>query len=312
MSRPGPSVLGSSLDVDAGSIAHYRIQGVDVVVRSNDENVLARVRETYGWFEADPDRPLDERVAPVTVALVRATDGTSTVTDAEGQVRRWRDEDQPLTGLFDAIVAGTIAAVAARGVLAVHAGVVAIDGRAILVAGRSGAGKTTLVLGLLRQGLDLLSDELALIAPNDRTVLAYPRGLHIRPGSLALFPELGYLAQVPGHELGGGSEWALGPDAVGRAFGTSVVQAARIGAVVLLDAQLSPDGAPELTAVPGAIATMELLRGTPAAARDFEGTLARLSRMVADVPTARLRSGRLDETVDAVLDWAIETQGAER
>jgi hypothetical protein len=168
------------------------------------------------------------------------------------------------------------------------------------------------VLGLLRQGLDLLSDELALIAPNDRTVLAYPRAFHVRPGSLGLFPELGFLSEVPGHELGGGSEWAVGPDGVGRAFGASVVQAARVGAIVLLDGDPSPEGEPELSAVPGAIATMELLRGTPAAARDFEGTLARLSRIVADVPAARLRSGRLDETVDAVMAYAIDGRGAER
>lgn len=288
----------------SSTTARYRIQGVDVRVRSNDDAVQARVRDTYGWFEVDAHGSRDDDAASVDVSLIRAADGITVVTDARGLVSRWREEDQPLVGLFDALVAGSIAALSAKGILAIHAGVVAIDGRAILVAGRSGRGKTTLVLGLLRRGLDLLSDELALVAPDDSTVLAYPRGLHIRPSALDLFPELDHLADLPGHELGGGSEWAVGPAALERAFGTSVATTASIGAVVLLEGAPSAEASPELSEVPGAIATMELLRGTPSAATDFDGTLARLARIVADVPVARLRSGRLDETVDAVLGWA--------
>jgi hypothetical protein len=295
---------GSLLTDRAAIAARYRIQGVDVVVRSNDDVALTRVRDSYGWFQVDADLPVGDGPPTVEVALIRAADGTTIVTNAEGRVYRWQEEDQPLVGLFDAIVAGSIAALSGCGILAIHAGVVAIGGRAILVAGRSGRGKTTLVMGLLRRGLALLSDELALVAPDNRTVLAYPRGLHIRPSSLGLFPELGFLADVPAYELGGGSEWSVGPDDLRRAFGTSVATTARIGAVVLLDGDPSADAAPDLSAVPGAIATMELLRGTPSAAWDFDGALGRLPRIVADVPTARLRSGRLDETVDTVLAWA--------
>jgi hypothetical protein len=298
--------------MDAGAVARYRIQGVDVVVRSNDPTVLARVRDTYGWFEVDADLPFDTGAAAVEVALLRVADGTTIVIDAEGREDRWRDEGQPLVGLFDAIVAGSIAALSARGILAIHSGVVAIDGQAILIAGRSGRGKTTLVLGLLRRGLDLLSDELALLAADDRTVLAYPRGLHVRPASLHLFPELGFVASVPGHELGGGSEWAVRPDDLARAFGTPLVAAARLGAIVLLDDDPAADEAPKLADVPAAIATMELLRSTPAAAWDFDGALARLPRVVADVPALRLRSGRLEETVDAILTWASRGTGSGR
>ncbi|MGZ8528439.1 MAG: hypothetical protein ACXWWR_06545 [Candidatus Limnocylindrales bacterium] len=298
--------------MDNGTTARYRIHGVDVVVRSNDDAVLARVRDTYGWFEVDADMTVEHGATTVEVALIRAADGTTIVTDADGRMNHRREEDQPLVGLFDAIVAGSIAALSASGILAIHSGVVAMDGRAILVAGRSGRGKTTLVLGLLRRGLDLLSDELALVAPDDCTALAYPRGLHIRPNALDLFPELGFLTDVPAYELGGGSEWSVGPEDLERAFGTSVVAAARIGAVVLLDGDPSVDAAPDLRAVPGAIATMELLRGTPSAAWDFGGALARLPRIVADVPAVRLRSGRLDETVDAVLGWATGRAGSER
>ena len=57
---------------------------------------------------------------------------------------------------------------------------------------------------------------------------------------------------------------------------------------------------------------MELVRGTPAAAWQFDAVLTRLSQVVGDVPCARLRSARLDDTIDAVLAFAGQTAGAVR
>jgi hypothetical protein len=304
---------GDSLLADGPTVtARFDIQGVRLVVRCNDAAAMGHVQDTYGWF-ADRSTDADRRPGrSVDVAYLSDPGGGATVIDAEGRRSHWRPDDEPLVALFDAIVAGVIAALSADGILAIHAGVVALDGRAILVAGRSGRGKTTLVLGMLRRGLDLLSDELALIGPDQRTVLAYPRGLHIRPQALELFPELGFLAEIEPHELGGGSEWSVGPDALGRAFGTAVAGSARLDAVVLLDGDPIADATPELEPVRGAMAAMELLRGTPSAAWDFDGVLARLPRIVSDVPCARLRSARLDETVDAVLAWAADAPSAAR
>jgi hypothetical protein len=297
----------------ATAVARFDIQGIELVVRSNDEEALARIHDTYGWF-ADPARTISGRgpTSTVEVAFIREADGSVTVIDSEGSATRLSAGDQPLVALFDAIVVGVIAGLSRAGILAIHAGVVALDGRAIFVSGRSGRGKTTLVLGLVRRGLDLLSDELALVAPDNRTVLAYPRALHVRPSALDLFPELGFLAAIEPYELGGGSEWAVGPDAVQRAFGTFVLEMARVSAVVLLDGDPVADAMPELTPVPSAIGTMELLRGTPAAAWDFDGVLARLPAIVGDVPCAKIRSARLEATVDAVLDWAATATRATR
>jgi hypothetical protein len=51
----------------------------------------------------------------------------------------------------------------ARPEVFVHAGVVAVDGRAIVVPGRSGAGKTTLVRALIDAGATYYSDEYAVL-----------------------------------------------------------------------------------------------------------------------------------------------------
>lgn len=67
----------------------------------------------------------------------------------------------------------------ARGRLFVHAGVVGWHGRAILLPGRSMAGKTSLVHALVQAGADYYSDEYAAIDSLGR-VHAYPKPLSLR------------------------------------------------------------------------------------------------------------------------------------
>ena len=64
----------------------------------------------------------------------------------------------------------------------VHAGVVVVGGRAIVLPGRSGAGKSTMTASLIRAGARYYSDEYAVIDRNGM-VLPYPRPLKLRdPG----------------------------------------------------------------------------------------------------------------------------------
>lgn len=61
----------------------------------------------------------------------------------------------------------------------VHAGVVAWNGRAVLLPGRSLAGKSTLVHELVRAGATYLSDEYARITASGE-IASYPRPLQLR------------------------------------------------------------------------------------------------------------------------------------
>lgn len=67
----------------------------------------------------------------------------------------------------------------ADGLVFVHAGVVAFDGVALLLPGRSFAGKSTMTSALIRTGAQYGSDEYALLTPDGR-VRAYPRPLALR------------------------------------------------------------------------------------------------------------------------------------
>jgi hypothetical protein len=84
--------------------------------------------------------------------------------------------------MFDAHVRGHIA-LHAPGHIFVHAGVVGIGGRAIVIPGRSFSGKSTLVAGLVTAGATYYSDEFAPIDPSGM-VHAYPRPLSMRRDGL--------------------------------------------------------------------------------------------------------------------------------
>lgn len=125
------------------------------------------------------------------------------ITDADGEHERHESFTTAMHALDQAIRSAL--AVRAPDLVFVHAGSVAVDGRALLLPGRSMAGKTTLVAALVRAGCTYLSDEYALIGP-DGLVHPYPRRLSIR--------EDGGRREVPVDELGGVA--AAGPLPVGR------------------------------------------------------------------------------------------------
>jgi hypothetical protein len=76
-----------------------------------------------------------------------------------------------------------------------HAALVRKNNKIILLPAESGSGKTTLTAGLVANGWEFLSDELAAIDLSTRTVIGIPFPLSIKPGAVELlsryYPELG-------------------------------------------------------------------------------------------------------------------------
>jgi hypothetical protein len=86
---------------------------------------------------------------------------------------------EPVLDAFESDVQLVVAHEAKKRVF-VHAGVVGWKGRAVVIAGRSFSGKTTLVAELLKLGAEYYSDEYAVLDMEGR-VRPYPRPLAIRP-----------------------------------------------------------------------------------------------------------------------------------
>jgi ABC-type cobalamin/Fe3+-siderophores transport system ATPase subunit len=63
------------------------------------------------------------------------------------------------------------------------------NGKALLLAGPSGAGKSTLCAALITRGWRLLSDEAAMIRPDDGLIQPYPRPICLKNASIDLIAE---------------------------------------------------------------------------------------------------------------------------
>lgn len=300
---PVPPVSDITDDASA-PIAWYAVLGVPVAVSSDLDGVLACVNATYAAFRHTPGV-----AAEAFAAQLLRREGAFLVADSHGYQRRWPDPHAALLDLLDRIVHGVLARLHEQGMYAIHAGAVVYKGAALIIAGRSGQGKTTLVLGLVRRGLGLLSDEFAIADPAQQLLHPYRRSLHIRPGTPELLPELAFLLDQPQQRLGGGIEWTLAPDDLARALPGGLASAAPPRYVLLLNGPPRPQAAPALVSIPAAVATLELLRGTWAASVDFDGGLARIGRLLEGVACARLRVGALEPTLDVLIEWLENQRG---
>jgi hypothetical protein len=109
------------------------------------------------------------------------------VKDADDGLLRVVCDEQPIAGPFDLRLALGILDAELRMYIAlhapnhvfVHAGVVGVHDRAIVLPGRSFAGKTTLVAALVKAGAEYWSDEYAVLDA-DGLVHPYPKPLSVR------------------------------------------------------------------------------------------------------------------------------------
>ena len=81
------------------------------------------------------------------------------------------------------------AAMFANHFIMIHAAVAERGGRAVVMPGQPGAGKSTLCAGLIHRGWRLLSDEFALVRPGDAQVAPWPRPVSLKGPSIALIRE---------------------------------------------------------------------------------------------------------------------------
>jgi HprK-related kinase A len=98
------------------------------------------------------------------------------------------------------------AATRANQYVMIHAAVVERGGRALVLPGVTGAGKSTLCAGLAHRGWRLLSDEFALIRPGDGALDPWPRPISLKNVSIDVIrrwaPEAYMSAPVPNTNKG--------------------------------------------------------------------------------------------------------------
>jgi hypothetical protein len=311
------SIYGLLLDVDfpvpglslstANSAADVRIEldGAGGVVDTIAEDV---------WYRGLPGPDADDD-AVLTIFRsrdhgrfrLRYPDGVEfLVNEAASEVRaRWpaastlRDVAVYLTGP----VLGFL--LRQRGVVALHASVVAIDGHAVAFVGPSGAGKSTTAAALARRGYPVITEDIAALWERDGAVAVRPGCRHIGlwPDSVAMLF---------------GSADALPPFTPGwekRCFDLSAgdlppVQAQQTLRSIYLISDEEVTGTPRITPVSGRAAMMALL-GNIYGSRLFHRELRvreldLVRTLAASLPVKRVSRGPGQASIDALCDAVLD------
>jgi hypothetical protein len=286
-------------DADLPYRTSLPVLGVEVSLRSNAREVIEAFEETLAPWRALAGRAdllSDERVhgalvlsedeeggaePPVSYRVTRpdrlviSTPGSLTVSDASR-----REFTGTLTRELLASGAHFRSKVMEAMVLAVvtwldrqplHAAAVVRDHTALLLAGPSGTGKSTMAYAAAKSGLAVLSEDTVFVqlAPRLR-VWGVPTWVHLSPDARRYFPELG---AHPARRLANGKQKvALSLDQLGSAASSLVVE--RAGVAVMTR---SSDGRPRYQPLTAAQLQAELLRANEPGFGLFAGGRAQLA-----------------------------------
>lgn len=158
----------------------------------------------------------------------------------------------------------------------VHAGCVEVDGRALILPGRSFTGKSTLVAALLRAGANYLSDEFAVI-DGDGLIHGYPRLISLRRST-----------DGPARDLEAG--------AFGAKVGTSPVRCALVAAI-----EYRPDGGFAVEPMMPGAASLALVEHTVPARTRPQESLQAIARVTASAAAVRGTRGDAQQAARGLL-----------
>jgi hypothetical protein len=233
-------------------------------------------------------------------SVSRHPEGTAAVhMKGHGGARARIEVGTELLATLEWAIASIAVEVLGEGYLLLHAGVVARNGRAILLPGGSGSGKSTLTAGLAGAGFLLGSDEVAVLDPLMLEVLPFVRGICVKQGSRAplasAYPSL--LTDVPHHRFGGEEVWYLCPDADSWLPAPTPVSSIVVPRYV---------AGSETTLEPlSRSSTLQiLLQQSFSVPKHGSFGIGTLTDLLQDVECYRLTMGSLDEAVRLVTDLA--------
>lgn len=186
--------------------------GVPIEIEVRDAALAARIAVCYGAGPQQPGEPAPG--APASAPVLRAQitgDAERACIRVGGRPPAEAHGPVPAVRTFNhELMHGVM--LRRQDLFFVHAGVVAFGDNAVVLPGRSQAGKSTLVLALLAQGGRYLSDELLAFDPAGGSILPFPRAPKVRDVCVAYFP--GYRDAfvgdgegrfLPHNALGGGA-----------------------------------------------------------------------------------------------------------
>jgi hypothetical protein len=143
--------------------------------------------------------------------------GVVVAEDGDGRFSIARDGEVPVSSLTREEISGflmeqVIWSLTAdiAGMLALHAGAVALNGKAILIPGRSGVGKSSLTAWFADKGFDYLSDEITALAGPPAEIAGLPRAIISKEGATGLIAHMAAFRDTASVSHGGSTTaWAV-------------------------------------------------------------------------------------------------------
>ena len=178
--------------------------------------------------------------------------------------------------------------------LLVHAAAAGHGKHAVLFPATAGAGKSSLVAGLVQRGSRYLTDELVIIHLRTSKIVPFPKAVSLKEGSFRLFESLGPDPTGPPHDR----VWYLDPERLRP--GSVVKRPMPIGWVVL--PRYEAGAATCMEALTLGETVLGLFENTVSMTRDKETGLDRLIAIAKEARGYRLVFGDLAEACEAVLD----------
>jgi HprK-related kinase A len=188
-SRPAPNPFAHGGSLRAATVAVGRFS-VALDLRSPQADARRQLADLYRFYP----RPGPNALPDVTISLTSATRG---IAPSRRAVRALADGHAPYPPVPARWVVPVIEATlnwflwrhVAR-VLLLHAAVVERNGRALVLSGPSGVGKSTLCAALVARGWRLLTDEIAMVRPQDGRLDPHPRPVSLKDQAIGIAARL--------------------------------------------------------------------------------------------------------------------------
>ena len=156
---------------------HYRVWGTDFRVEAADRSILDGLDRVCGQFASQP-------TSEVVALTVTAVESGGWLIRRPGEAGLERRTAGRAVRHIEWRMVG-IAARAERRMIHWHAAALTRGGRTILLAGRAGAGKSTLAVALARRGFALLGEDVVFMDPLSREIHPFRRALSLDKASRA-------------------------------------------------------------------------------------------------------------------------------
>jgi len=168
---------------------HLRLGEIELSVQSELPEVLEDLDVLYAAYQAPSCRTgvirLEARAGPWSPRR-----GRQFVVRADGAAIYGPHPRNEVYPILEFSINGRVIATRSQ-FLQVHAATLARNGAALMLAGGSGVGKSTLAAGLLARGWTYFCDEFALLDPQTLCVHPFPKALSIKAGSFEIIRQLG-------------------------------------------------------------------------------------------------------------------------